>query len=254
MHTPAALVSVSMLPILQLQTGLAAGENVFTKHVLHTLAADPENLPAVQPIQALLPTVAVYLPATQLTQVASEEAPTFCEYLPVEHKPEHAALPINILYFPAAHFAHAESCLLKRPSAHTQSSNFVLPGGELSYNGQDPSHGPAPPVFLKVPAEHNSQGPPFGPKEPSLHTREHDSMDVLPGGDVWALSSASTGQTTQAALPRFVLYVPIRHCEQNSPLFPVHPALHWQAVCVILPTREIEFVGQAKQVVPSCAL
>ena len=59
-------------------------------------------------------------------------------------------------------------------------------------------------------------------------------------------------QSMHVADPASVLYFPAMHSEQVSPLGPEEPALHVQAVKVVLPARASEFDGHVKQV--TCAV
>jgi len=56
------------------------------------------------------------------------------------------------------------------------------------------------------------------------------------------------GQSEQVPGPKTALYWLILHCEHGPPLAPVYPALHRQAVSVVLPAAETEFDGQPEQV------
>jgi len=53
-------------------------------------------------------------------------------------------------------------------------------------------------------------------------------------------------QFSQALLPITFLYLPAPHCT-HDPVDPVHPALHSQSVCSLLPAGETEFAGQLTQ-------
>ena len=66
---------------------------------------------------------------------------------------------------------------------------------------------------------------------------------MLPSGEY-----ESAKQSTQAPGPDPALYVPPVHCEHVPPFPPVYPALHSQAVFVILPAGEAEFDRQSEQV------
>ena len=54
-------------------------------------------------------------------------------------------------------------------------------------------------------------------------------------------------QSEQAAGPKPALYWSTPHCEHVLPLAPVYPALHSQAVLVVLRAGEAESAGQAEQ-------
>ena len=72
--------------------------------------------------------------------------------------------------------------------------------------------------------------------KPALQT--HAVTAVLPAGE-----SELAGQSTQPEFPVPDLYVPPEHCAHVPPLGPFHPALHWQAVDAVLPSREVEKEG-----------
>jgi len=65
---------------------------------------------------------------------------------------------------------------------------------------------------------------------------------MLPAGE-----TEFDGQSEQSAGPNSSLYWLILHCEHINPFCPVYPALHSQAVFVVLPAEEVEFDGQAEQ-------
>jgi hypothetical protein len=127
-------------------------------------------------------------------------------------------------------------------------------------------HATLPLVFLKVPAAHGEQVPPFGPVYPALQVHAVTAELVL-GEFVF------TGHTKQAdatvaptvpeyfpakqpvhdALPLKSLYVPAPHASHGPPFGPVYPALQVHAVATELMLGALELSEHARQVVAAVA-
>jgi len=103
-------------------------------------------------------------------------------------------------------------------------------------------HAAFPVAILYFPATHSVQVPPLGPDHPALHLQAVST--VLCTGE-----SDSDGQLLHAADPRMsnVLNLPTPHSVHVSPSGPVQPALHSQAVAMVLCTGELELDGQVSQ-------
>jgi hypothetical protein len=126
-----------------------------------------EYFPAPQSVHATLPLVVLYFPAAQAAHeppsepvypmlqvqlesavlplgelellrharhVASSVAPVLGEYLPTPQL-THAALPLTVLYFPAAQAAHAPPSGPVYPEIHRQSARASLPLLEIVFIG-----------------------------------------------------------------------------------------------------------------------
>ena len=96
--------------------------------------------------------------------MAAVVAATVVEYLPAPQS-VHAAEPVAVLYFPAAHETHDCASGPVEPAGQfefTQSSRASLPAGELDPAGQA-VHIPVSRTGLYVPAGHKAHGPPSTP-------------------------------------------------------------------------------------------
>ncbi len=110
-----------------------------------------------------------------VTQVAAAVAPVEAEYVPTPQD-VHPALPLAILYVPAAHGEHGPPSAPVYPALQVQSATASLALGELELPGHvtqvdaavapvEAEYVPAPQllqasgpsVFLKVPAMHSAQ-------------------------------------------------------------------------------------------------
>ena len=105
--------------------------------------ADPEPAPivgrggvgvVVASLQAEAP-AAEYVPAGQKRQMTSEFAPIVGEYLPALQS-VHPALPVTILYFPAAQAEHVPPFGPVKPRLQTQLLNAVEPLTDCELLGQ----------------------------------------------------------------------------------------------------------------------
>ena len=81
--------------------------------------------------------------------------------------------------------------------------------------GQRPLHPDVPPAELYLPAVHSTHGPPMGPVEPAAHWSEHETDDVLPGGEVLPKS-----HSMHKSSPEVVLYLPDTHMSHAPPFWP----------------------------------
>jgi len=116
----------------------------------------------------------------------------------------------------------------------------MLPAGETEFDGQaKQAPDPRPALYWLV--LHCEQLLPFSPVYPALHMQwsrdrvelpmhSHAFFVMLPAGE-----KVFSGQSVQAAGPSSALYWLILHCEHGPPFSPVYPALHSQAVIVMLP-------------------
>jgi hypothetical protein len=118
----------------------------------------------------------------QLAHATAELAPTTAEYVPARQS-VHGALPVSILYLPAAHDVHVPPSGPVKPTLHEQAVAAVLGLGELELPG---------------------------------HAKQADST-VAPGVPKYFPAT----QSTHAALPVPLLYLPAAHDVHASAL--VHP-------------------------------
>jgi len=106
-------------------------------------------------------------------------------------------------------------------------------------------------VGLYVPAAQYAQGPPIGPVAPALQVQiklaaaESESMGqflhIVESLAARVSEYLPDPQSVQRTEPVAVLYVPGGHAAQDPPLAPVKPAIHLQAVALVLPVAETEF-------------
>ncbi len=117
-----------------------------------------------------------------------------------------------------------------------------------------------PALVLYFPATHRTHAP-GSPVLPAAQSNSHAANAVLPAGetppspqDVHALAPVApvapdhvpATQSEHAALPLLVLNLPATQAEHVPPFAPVNPMLQVQ---ISLPTVEMEFKAQLKQVV-----
>jgi hypothetical protein len=181
-----------------------------------------------------------------VTQVAASVAPVLAEYVPARQF-VHTALPLAILYVPAAH-------------------------GE-----QDPP-GPVYPAPQGV----TTHGPPAGPVLPALQVQAVTAVLELceaelsghvtqVDDEIWPVpvEYVPVVQDVHAALPVASLYVPAPHTEHDtpSPVYPalqggtahgppagpVYPGLQMQPATAVLDVSELELPGHPQQVDASVA-
>jgi hypothetical protein len=191
----------------------------------------------VQLVKAALPSGEVEFDG-QALHVEFAEAPTAVEYVPPKQFVQ-AAVPVNTLYFPAAHAAHEPPFAPVDPALQVQLVEDAFPSGELEFDGQE-MHVWAPIVVEYFPAMHAAHGPPFGPIDPMLQVQLVKAE--LPEGEL-----EFDAQSEQVAFPVNVLYLPATHAVHGPPSCPVHPALQMQFVFVPLPAGELDFAGQSLQ-------
>jgi hypothetical protein len=97
-------------------------EYVLTLQLMHVVATEA-------------PTVVEYLPASQFTQELATVAPVVVRYLPALQS-VHPALPVTILYFPAAQAEHVPPFGPVNPRLQTQLLNAVEPLTDCELLGQ----------------------------------------------------------------------------------------------------------------------
>ena len=99
-------------------------------------------------------------------------------------QPTHVALPVEILYLPAAHNSHVPPFGPVKPALQAHAVITVLEASEFEPVGQV-EQGALPVVFLYVPVVHSLHvlpaGPENGPVKPMLQA--HAVTDVLPADD-----------------------------------------------------------------------
>ena len=148
-------------------------------------------------------------------QVVATVAPAVLEYVAVAQL-VHCALPVAILYVPAAHGEHA------------------------------PPSGPVDPALQVQPAAAEQ---PVHDAPELAGQAAHIVPNVAPAvGEYFPAA-----QSVQTALPVAILYLPATHREHTPPSGPVDPALQVQAVTAVLGLGELEFAGHATQVDSSVA-
>jgi len=229
-------------------------------------------------------------------QVAAAVAAVTPEYVPAPQD-VHPAVPLAILYVPAAHGEHTPPSGPVDPALQVQSATASLELGELELPGhvrqaaaavaadvaeyvptpQD-VHPALPLAILYVPAAHGEHTPPSGPVNPALQVQaviaELKLGELKLPGHVWQVAAAvapveaeyvPAPHGVQAALPLSILYVPAAHGEHTSPSGPVNPALQGssphgppfgpiypvlqvQAVTAELAVGELELPGHVWQV------
>ena len=162
----------------------------------------------------------------------------------------HAALPVAVLYLPAAHAVQVPPSGPVKPTLHVQAARAELASGELELVGQAPHvvATVAPAVVEYVPAEHSVQTalpvavlylpatqavhvPPSGPVYPALQAGLKQAvLDVLAWGEVKPAGHARQFDNTDD--PTTVEYVPAGQFRHASPLvlvilyFPAVQAVH----------------------------
>ena len=153
--------------------------------------------------------------AVHVRQVDSSVAPTVAEYFPAAQS-VHAALPVPILYLPAAHGEHTPPLGPVYPTLQVQAATAVLGLGELLLLGH----------------------------------AEQVVATVAPA----VVEYVAVAQLVHCALPVAILYVPAAHGEHTPPSGPVYPMLQVQPVDELHTVQvEPELAGQARHVADAVA-
>ena len=153
--------------------------------------------------------------AVHVRQVDSSVAPTVDEYFPAAQS-VHAALPVPILYLPAAHAEHTPPSGPVYPTLQVQAATAVLGLGELLLLGH----------------------------------AEQVVATVAPA----VVEYVAVAQLVHCALPVAILYVPATHGEHMPPSGPVYPTLQVQPVEIVHPLHNApELAAQARHVVAAVA-
>ncbi len=207
-------------------------------------------------------------------------APCVAEYFALAQT-VHATLPLLVLYLPATHPEHGPPFAPVYPALQTQAAAAELWLGEVELSGQPTQistavaptvteyvpapqsvHAALPALVLYLPATHSAHEP-TGPVLPAGQSNVHAAKAVLPAAetppapqDVHALAPVApvapdhvpATQSTHAALPVTILYLPATHAEHVPPFAPVKPALQVQAVITVLELGAFALEGQAKHV------
>lgn len=162
-HTPWSVLPGGQLNTHASNTELPAGETPVAPHGMQALAF-------------ALPTVVEKVPAAQSVQ---------------------ATLPPLVLYFPATHAEHVPPFAPVNPALHVQESRAGLEAGAFAFEGQFKQVDKAlveyfpleqfeqavvPLTFLNLPAMHAVHVPPFAPVNPTLQVQA--VMAVLATGEV----------------------------------------------------------------------
>jgi ABC-type cobalt transport system substrate-binding protein len=187
----AAFTAVEYVPAPQSVHAAAPGD------VLYFPATQSVHVPPSGPVEPALQVqlVEAALPASELEsdgQVVHVElaaAFTVVEYVPAPQS-VHAAAPVDVLYFPAAHAVHVPPSGPVEPVLQVQLVEAALPASELESDGQalhvvlaaaftvveyvpapQSVHAAAPVDVLYFPATHAVHVPPSGPVEPVLQVQ-----------------------------------------------------------------------------------
>jgi hypothetical protein len=127
-------------------------------------------------------------------------------------------------------------------------------------------HATLPLVFLKVPAAHGEQVPPFGPVYPALQVHAVTAELVL-GEFVFTGHTKQLDETVAPTVPEYFpakqpvhdplplksLYVPAPHGSHGPPFGPMYPTLQVHAVATELMLGALESSAHARQVVAAVA-
>ena len=219
-----------------------------------------EYVPARQLVHALTllaPDTLEYLPARQLVHTLALLAPDTLEYSPARQSVQ-ARVPLLVLYLPATHAVQTPPFGPVNPELHVHAPMAELELGELLFAGQD-AHDPAPAAeYVPAPQVAHDPAPAaeYVPARQLLHALAlfaPDTLEYLPARQLvhtLALLAPDTleyvpaTQSVQARVPLLVLYLPATHAVQTPPLGPVNPALHVQAPTTVLELGELLFAGQ----------
>ena len=145
--------------------------------------------------------------AGQVAHVASAVAASVEEYFPVPQLVQ-TALPVAILYFPAAQGEHTPPLGPVYPTLQVQTSRAVLATGELELAG---------------------------------HARQ-----VVATVAPTVVEYVPVPQSVQTALPVVILYFPAAQGRHTPPSGPVYPTLQVQAAVDVLPIGEFVPAGHVK--------
>ena len=146
-------------------------------------------------------------------QVAAAVAAVAAEYVPAAQSVQ-TALPVAILYLPAAHAEQTPPSGPVEPALHVQAATAELEIGELELT----------------------------------HAR-HVATAEAPA----AAEYVPAAQSVQTALPVAILYLPAMQAVHEPPSGPVNPTLQVQAARAVLGLGEFELPGHATQVDSSVA-
>ncbi len=224
-------------------------------HDEQTPPSGPED-PALQVQSAMASLELGELELPGHVRQAAAVAPVEVEYVPTPQDVQ-AALPLAILYVPAAHGEHAPPFRPVNPALQAQAAAAVLRLAESESPGHvtqvaaavapvEAEYVPAPQdvhpalplAILYVPAIHDEHTPPSGPVYPALQVQSATASlelgELELSGHVTQVAAAVAAVTpeyvpaphgVQAALPLAILYVPAIHDEHTPPSGPVNPAL-----------------------------
>jgi hypothetical protein len=147
----------------------------------------------------------------------------------------HGAVPLALLYMPAAHSVHVSPCGPEYPVLHVQAARAELDAGEYEPSG------------------HAVHVPPFAPVKPALHVQaarvEPLGAIELAGQPIHCVAAVSeyvaAAQSMHAEEPLALLYLPATQAAQ-APSGPVYPAPHFaftQAATAVLAAGDVVKVG-----------
>jgi hypothetical protein len=222
-----------------------------TEHLVHTEALSPLYFPDSHCTHALAPDTFEYEPDVQLVHVAEEFAPAVLEYAPAGHNTHTLALvaPATDEYEPAGHCAHVFEPLAPAAAEYAPAGQFVhtaLPVAILyvpaAHDVQTPPSGPVNPT-LHVQAARAALE--IGELELAGHAK-HVAKSEAPV----RFEYVATPQSVHVALPLVVLYFPATQPVHGPPSGPVKPALQIcgiQALTSELPLGEVFPAGHVAQ-------
>jgi hypothetical protein len=227
------------------------------KASLQTEAPAAEYVPAGQKRQMtseFAPIVGEYLPAGQDMQANAVVAPVAVKNLPALQS-VHPALPVTILYFPAAQAEHVPPFGPVKPRLQTQLLNAVEPLTDCELLGQEiqlllataPTLGEyvLTPQFKQVLAV---VAPVIVEYVPAGQSRQMTSeFAPIVGEYLPAL------QSVHPALPVTILYFPAAQAEHVPPFGPVKPRLQTQLLNAVEPLTDCELLGQEIQLLLATA-
>ena len=195
-----------------------------------------------------------------VTQVATAEAPTVVEYVPVVQS-AHAALPVTVLYLPATQAVHGpDPSGPEKPTLHVQAATTELETGAFEFEGHDTQeaeslaptateneptpqavHAALPLLVLYFPATQAVHDP-SGPVFPAEHAKVQFAKLVLANA-----LDPSTPHVVHAPLPDTFLYVPDAQATHGPPPGPEYPGTHMQPLIGPVPDTEVEKLGHDVQ-------
>ena len=196
----------------------------------------------------------------QVRQVLAAVAPTVAEYV-LAPQSVHAAVPVTILYFPAAHAVHVPPLGPVNPRLQRQEPTAVCDASACPefdgharqvLNAVAPTvaeyvltpqsvHATLPVAVLYFPAAHKTHDSAFGPVDPAGQSETQSVKASLPAGDhvlapqsiqmeatkaPVAVEYLPASQSVHATLPMICLYLPAAHAVHVPPISPVYPVLH----------------------------